>query len=159
MNDQPSSIGLKTPSTIQPLDKDKPQPIRDWQQKYERHLFLTGRKATQERYGRALQRFLGKHRSKTYPHQFLRPVINDYVETRLGEGASVATVRLELSAIRGLFQFMLDMNAPDVMFNPAKGVKVSRKVTEQRQKSSLPDAGKKVPPIFTTPNLRETGEA
>jgi site-specific recombinase XerC len=38
-------------------------------------------------------------------------------------------VRLELSAIRGLFQFMLDMNAPDVMFNPAKGVKV--KTTNQ----------------------------
>jgi site-specific recombinase XerD len=96
--------------------------------------------ATQERYGRALERFLGKHRGNTrskgfspvirqmpkYPHQFLRPLINEYVETRLGEGASVATVRLELSAIRGLFQFMLDMNAPDVMFNPAKNVKVQK---------------------------------
>lgn len=51
-------------------------------------------------------------------------MINDYVETRLVEGASVATVRLELSAIRGLFQFMLDMEAADVMFNPAKGVKL-----------------------------------
>jgi hypothetical protein len=39
-------------------------------------------------------------------------------ETRLAEGASVATVRLELSAVRGLFQFMLDMRAADVMFNP-----------------------------------------
>ena len=73
---------------------------------------------------RELERFLGKYPGKTYPHQFLRPVINDYVETRLAEGTSVATVRLELSAIRGLFQFMLDMCAPDVMFNPAKGVKV-----------------------------------
>lgn len=162
MNNQPSpekSIGQKTPSIIEPLDKDKPQPIRDWQQKYERYLFLTGRKATQERYARALQRFLDKHRGLTYPHLFLRPLINDYVETRLGEGASVATVRLELSAIRGLFQFMLEMGAPDVMFNPAKGVKVSRKEAEQqRQNPSLPDARKKVPPIFTTPNLRETGE-
>jgi site-specific recombinase XerC len=126
MNHQPSSIGPKTPSIIEPLDKDKPQPIRDWQQRYERYLFLTGRKATQERYARALQRFLDKHRGLTYPHLFLRPVINDYVETRLGEGASVATVRLELSAIRGLFQFMLEMGAPDVMFNPAKGVKVRK---------------------------------
>jgi hypothetical protein len=33
----------------------------------------------------------------------------DHVEARLTEGACVATVRLELSAIRGLFQFMLDM--------------------------------------------------
>jgi site-specific recombinase XerC len=151
-------IGHRTPSTIALHDKDKPQPIRDWQQKYERYLFLIGRRATQERYARALERFLGKHRSKTYPHQFLRPVINDYVETRMAEGASVATVRLELSAIRGLFQFMLEMGAADVMFNPAKGVRLSRKEMEQRQKSSLPDAGKKVPPIPTAPNLGETGE-
>ena len=127
MNDQPSSeqnIGPKTPSSIQPLDRDKPIPIREWQQKYERYLFLIGRKATQERYARALERFLGKHPGKTYAHQFLRPVINQYVETRLGEGASVATVRLELSAVRGLFQFALDMGAADVMFNPAKSVRV-----------------------------------
>jgi len=56
----------------------------------------------------------------------LRPVINDYVETRLGEGASVATVRLELSAVRGLFQFAMDMGASDVMFNPAKNMKVRK---------------------------------
>jgi site-specific recombinase XerC len=68
------------------------------------------------------------------PRQFLRPVINDYVETRLGEGASVATVRLELSAIRGLFQFMLEMGAPDVMFNPARGVKV-RKPKDETQRT------------------------
>jgi site-specific recombinase XerD len=127
VNDQSSSeqnIGQRTPSGIEAVDKDKPQPIRDWQQRYERYLFLTGRKATQERYARALERFLGNYPSKTYPHQFLRATINEYVETRLGERASAATVRVELSAIRGLFQFMLDMGASDVMFNPAKGVKV-----------------------------------
>jgi site-specific recombinase XerC len=32
----------------------------------------------------------------------------------------------QLSAIRGLFQFMLDMNASDVMFNPAKNVKLKK---------------------------------
>src|SRR5207245_409002 len=118
VNDQVSveSIGLKTPSSIEPVNRDKPKPIREWQQKYERHLFLIGRKATQARYARALERFLGKHPGKTYPHHFLRPVINDYVQERLSEGASVATVRLEMSAIRGLFQFMLDMGAADVMF-------------------------------------------
>ena len=118
-----------------PIDNDKPQPIRDWQQRYEHYLSLVGRKATLERYARALERFLGKHQSKTYPHQFLRPVINDYVETRLAEGASVATVRVELSAIRGLFQFMLDMRASDVMFNPAKGVKV-----KTRKRAAVPQS-------------------
>ena len=116
----------KTPSSTQPIDPDKALPIRQWQQKYEHYLELIGKKQTRKRYARALERFLGKHPKKTFPHQFLRPVINDYVETRLAEGASVATVRLELSAIRGLFQFMLDMNAWDVMFNPAKNVKVQK---------------------------------
>lgn len=97
------NIGLKTPSSIEPIDPDKPKPIREWQARYERYLGLIGRKAMQERYARALERFLGKHQAKIYAHQFLRPVINTYVETRLAEGASVATVRLELSAVRGYF--------------------------------------------------------
>lgn len=127
-NSAPSekNIGSKTPSSIQPLDSDKPLPIREWQQKYEKFLFLTGRKPTRERYARALERFLGKHPGLTYGHQFLRPVINSYVETRLAEGASVGTVRLEISAVRGLFQFAMDMGASDVMFNPAKAVKVKK---------------------------------
>jgi site-specific recombinase XerC len=85
-----------------------------------------GFKATQERYARALERFLGQHPALTYPRQFLRPLIVSYVEERLAEGASIATVRLELSAVRGLFQFMLDMGAADVLFNPAKNVKVRK---------------------------------
>jgi site-specific recombinase XerC len=40
---------------------------------------------------------------------------------------------LELSAVRGLFQFALDMNASDVMFNPAKNVRV------KKPKSVLPE--------------------
>jgi integrase len=120
------NIGPKTPSSIQPIDPDRPLPIREWQQKYENYLDLIGKKATRERYARALERFLARHPGLTYGHQFLRPVINDYVETRLAEGASVATVRLELSAVRGLFVFMMNMGAADVMFNAARGVKVQR---------------------------------
>ena len=116
----------QTPSTTQPIDPDKPLPIREWQQKFERFLDLTGRNETRKRYARALDRFFGKHPKKIFGHEFLRPVINDYVEARLAEGASVATVRLELSAIRGLFQFAMDMNAWDVMINPARGVQVTK---------------------------------
>jgi site-specific recombinase XerD len=132
-NSESQNIGKRTPSEIQPLDPDKPKPIREWQQKYENYLGLIGRKATRERYARALERFLGKHQGKIYGHQFLRPVINDYVEARLNEGARVATVRLELSAIRGLFQFMIDMGAADVMFNPARNVKVRQSKSESSE--------------------------
>jgi integrase len=120
------NIGPKTPSSTQPIDPDKPLPIREWQVRFERYLYSIGRKATRERYARALEKFLGKHPGKTFPHQFPRPVINDFVEKRLAEGASVATVRLELSAIRGLFQFAMDMKAADVLFNPAKNVKLKK---------------------------------
>ena len=126
----------QTPSTTQPIDPDKPLPIREWQSRYERYLDLTGKKETRKRYARALERFLGQHRTKIYAHQFLRPVINDYVEARLAEGASVATVRLELSAIRGLFQFAMDMNAWDVLFNPAKNVRVKKPKSESPGGSS-----------------------
>lgn len=127
MNTQPTAdqnIGYKTPSNLPPTDREKPQPIRFWQERFERYLESIGRKETRKRYARALERFLGKHPDRVYGHQFLRPVINDYVQSRLTEGASVSTVRLEMSAIRGLFQFAMDMGAFDLMFNPAKNVKV-----------------------------------
>jgi site-specific recombinase XerC len=127
MNNQTTadqSIGLKTPSPISPSKRDEIQPIRYWQMRYERYLDSVGRKATRERYARALERFLGAHPTLTYAHQFLRPQIASYVEKRLAEGASVATVRLEMSAVRGLFQFALDMGAADVFFNPARGIRV-----------------------------------
>lgn len=114
------------PSTTQPIDPDKPLPIREWQARYERYLELIGRQETRKRYARALDRFFGKHPKKTFGHEFLRPVINDYVEHRLAEGASVATVRLELSAIRGLFEFMLEMKGFGIFFNPAKNVRVKK---------------------------------
>ena len=86
-----------------------------------------GRGATRERYARALERFLGRHPGKIYPHDFLRPVVNDYVQSRFAEGASVATIRVELSAIRGFWRFIGDVEAFGVFFNVAKGVKVQRR--------------------------------
>jgi CRP-like cAMP-binding protein len=69
---------------------------------------------------------------------FLRPVINDYVEARIAEGAGIATVRLELSAIRGLFQFMMDMGAADVMFNPAKRVRIKQSAATKSSPEAIP---------------------
>lgn len=133
MNEQPTAeqnIGCKTPSAIAPSDRDKIYPIRHWQQRYEGYLETIGRNETRKRYARALERFLGRYSDRVYGHQFLRPTINDYVESRLAEGASVSTVRLEMSAVRGLFQFASDMGASDVMFNPAKNVRVTAKTPD-----------------------------
>jgi hypothetical protein len=92
MNNPAISIGHNTPSGISIPPPDQPQPIRYWQQKFERYLQQMGRKATREPYARALERFLAKHPGKMYPHDFLRPTINDYVQTRFAEGASVANL-------------------------------------------------------------------
>ncbi len=127
MNNSEINIGHNTPSAITIPPSDEPQPIRYWQQKFENYLLLMGRKATRERYARALERFLAKNRGKVYPHDFLRPTINDYVQTRFAEGASVATIRVELSAIRGFWKFMVEVEAFGAFFNVAAGVKVQRR--------------------------------
>ena len=81
------------------------------------------------------------NRDKTYGHQFLRPVIIDYVQARLAEGASVSTVCLEMAAVRGLFAYMMRMGAVDVMFNPAANVKVRQsKETESSRLNFSPVA-------------------
>jgi hypothetical protein len=119
-------IGHKTPSESQPKPQTKPVPMSDWQELYECFLLLNAKRSTYRRYARALDRFFGMNRGKEYGYQFLRPVIIDYVNARLAEGASVSTVRLEISAVRGLFAYMMRIGAVDVMFNPARNVKVRR---------------------------------
>lgn len=100
--------------------------MSDWQERYECFLLLNAKRSTFRRYARALDRFFDMNRGKVYGYQFLRPVIIDYVQARLAEGASVSTVRLEMAAVRGLFAYMISMGAVDVMFNPAANVKVRR---------------------------------
>jgi site-specific recombinase XerD len=126
MNSETKYIGHKTPSTPQPKPQTTAQPISDWQERFECHLLLNAKRSTFRRYARALDRFFDMNRDKTYGYQFLRPVIIDYVQARLAEGASVSTVRLEMAAVRGLFAFMISMGAVDMMFNPAANVKVTK---------------------------------
>jgi len=125
MNNQSQYIGPKTPSTIDPKPQTKPEPMNDWQERYECFLLQNAKRSTYRRYARALDRFLNMNRDKEFAYQFLRPTIIDFVQSRLAEGAAVSTVRLEMAAIRGLFDFMIAMGAYDLMLNPAKNVKVN----------------------------------
>jgi site-specific recombinase XerD len=126
MNSETQNIGNKTPSTPQPKPQTKPEPMSYWQERFECHLLLNAKRSTFRRYARALDKFLDMNRDKTFGYQFLRPVIIDYVQARLVEGASVSTVRLEMAAVRGLFAYMIQMGAVDVMFNPAANVRVPK---------------------------------
>ena len=93
--------------------------------------------------GKAFQTpFLGTYPSKNYPHNFLRPVINDYVETRLGEGlVSLLSGWNCLPFVDCFSSCSRWGQAADVMFNPAKGVKVRkprRSISKPGQQSSPP---------------------
>lgn len=103
-------------------DEIELHPIRDCQQKWENHLRLTRPKATLERYSRALNRLLRAFRSKHDVNDWLRPDINSWAQQRIKEGASVATVRTELAAIRAFFQFCEDMDW--ALLNPTTNVRV-----------------------------------
>lgn len=97
-------------------------PIRDCQQRWEAHLRLTRSKETLERYSRALNRFLRAFPGQRDINSYLRPHVNSWVQDRLSEGASVATVRTELAAVRAFFQFCERMEW--ALLNPTTNVRV-----------------------------------
>jgi len=107
-------------------------PISDCQQKWENQLRLTRSKHTLQRYSRALNRFRRAFPGHKDINSFLRPHVNSWVQDRLAEGASVATVRTELAAIRAFFQFCVDMDW--ALLNPTTNVSVPRR-------SNLADRG------------------
>jgi hypothetical protein len=129
VKNQSQNIGPKTSSAIQPKPQTKPEPMKDWQERFECFLLLNAKRSTFRRYARAMDRFFKMNQGNTYGYQFLRPVIIDYAQARLAEGASVSTVRLQMSAVRGLFDFMIAMNAFDVIINPARNVKVKKPIS------------------------------
>lgn len=120
------NIGNKTPSTTSNSPFSPPQGatanLYKLAGQWEGFLFNEKRWKTYERYGRALSRFLEAFPGRKDVNSFVRPEIIDWVNARLAEGASVATVRTEMAAIRSFFQFCVDMQ--QAMVNPARGVKV-----------------------------------
>jgi hypothetical protein len=102
-----------------------------------------GRGATRERYARALERFWASIPEKSIPMTSSGPQSTIYVQTRFADGASVATIRLEFTAIRGFGEFMADVQAFRVFFNVAKGIKVrSRKVVGKIDPEEVVEAPK-----------------
>lgn len=104
--------------------------------KYETFLFRTRPYGTYERYTRALDKLFAAFPEKRFLHEFRRADLEDYKQTRLEQGASPKTVNIELSCIRSFWNFLLQMEADGVFFNPAKGV------TVKQSKSGLPQAAR-----------------
>ena len=126
MKTNQAHIGNKTPSATSnpPVSPPATSPTSIYRLGglWETYMFKTKPWKTYERYGRALSRFLEAFPGRKDINSFVRPEIIDWVNARLAEGASVATVRTELAAIRSFFQFCVDMD--QAMINPARGVKV-----------------------------------
>src|SRR5438067_292038 len=76
---------------------------------YERCLVLIGRMSTSRRYGKCIEKFLALHPDRKEPGLFDRCHIEDFKAQRIQQGASKPTIRVELSAVRNFFQWMLDM--------------------------------------------------
>jgi site-specific recombinase XerC len=101
------------------------EPIKYWQQKWKQYMLLTEvAYSTRDRYSRAVQAFLDQFKDKPYPHSILRPHVIDYRDSRLKQGLRASTVRLELTAVRSFWDWMMRMQVVDAFFNPAAGVKV-----------------------------------
>ncbi len=91
---------------------------------WETYMFKTKPWSSYERYGRAVSRFLEAFPNRKDINSFTRPEIISWVQSRFAEGASVATVRTELAAVRAFFQFCTDMG--QAMINPAKNIRVTK---------------------------------
>jgi len=98
--------------------------ISFWMMKYETLLFHTRPYSTYDRYTRALNKLFATFPDKRFLYQFLRSDLEDFKKKRLEQGASPKTVNIELSCIRSFWNFLLQMEAEGVFFNPAKGLKV-----------------------------------
>ena len=141
---------LKTSATKPRLEDGSPKPdnfqIAHWLGLYEGFLFLNYPRSY-ERYSRVLSRFYSHFPDKKRTYDFLRPVFETYKTDRLNEGASPTTVAMELSVLRGLWNWMLAMNVPGVMFNAVRGVRVKmpskkRKIAQPSERSTQEsDAG------------------
>ncbi len=123
-NGTPPAAAPKAPKSNSTSAPKGIEPIKYWQQKWEHYMLLTRVPySTRDRYSRVVQALLDHFRDSRYPHSFLRPQLIDYRDKRLKQ-AKPSTVRLEFTAIRSFWNWMLQMGVVDVMFNPANNIKV-----------------------------------
>ena len=131
MKNQPTVSALKPRPEASPSKTDNFQ-IAHWLGLYEGFLYLNYPRSY-ERYSRVLSRFYGHFPDRKRTYDYLRPVFETYKTDRLNEGASPTTVAMELSVLRGFWNWMLAMDTPGVMFNPVLGVRVKRPSKSSKQ--------------------------
>lgn len=122
------------PKPRQPNKREVRSEVRRWQAKFINYLRLTGSQSTAKRYDFALSMFFSKFRNARQPADILRHHVEDYKIIRKREGVSNATINLELSAGKSLFDFIIRMSE-DTVVNPFASGKKLR--VEERPKRAM----------------------
>jgi integrase/recombinase XerC len=130
------TTSAKEPRPVTKVEKQQARSeLRNWQAKYTDYLRLTGSEATANRYDQALMIFFSKFKNARRPADILRPQVEDYKIIRKREGIGNTTINLELSAGKGLYDFIIRMSDMPVI-NPFTGGRRLR--VEERPKRAMP---------------------
>jgi integrase len=109
--------------------------LQQWRAKFLNFLRLVGANSTAIRYDQALTQFFLKNQHALRPEDVLRHMVEDYKVLRRREGASNATINIELSAGKSFYDFIARMSETPVI-NPFTGTRKLR--VEERPKRALP---------------------
>lgn len=116
--------------------------LQEWRGKYINYVRLTQSPNTAERYDFALERFFQHFKNKYRPADVYRADVEDYKILRLREGVSNRTLNLELSAGRGLFNFIQQMRENEPIVNPFRNVKKMKTTETKKRAMPLADVEK-----------------
>jgi site-specific recombinase XerD len=115
--------------------------LRDWHAKFINYLRLTGSDSTAIRYDQALEMFFSQFKNALIPADILRMHVEDYKIIRKRMGTGNATINLELSAGKALYDFIIRMSDMPII-NPFAGGKRLKVAEHVRRSMALADVEK-----------------
>ena len=104
------------------MRREKRITLRHYAGKFLNYMRLTASKATVIRYSKGIQPFLDRFQDKIYLEDVMRVDIEDYKLIRLREGKAPRTVNFELSVLRAMWNWLIDIHDLPI-FNPASKIK------------------------------------
>jgi integrase/recombinase XerD len=113
--------------------------VKHWQAKYEQYVRDTASSATARKYAAALTNFFKHFQDKRYAEDFMRMDLEDYKIWRSREGVAPRTVNQELSIVRAMWNWMIDVYELP-LHNPASKVKRLREPEQARKAIALQTA-------------------
>lgn len=116
--------------------------LQEWRGKYINYVRLTQSEKTALRYDKALEVFFSRCKGKYRPADIYRADVEDFKIIRKREGVNNATINLELTAGRNLFDFIQQMREQEVIINPFRNVKSLKEAETRKRALPLADVEK-----------------